>query len=265
MATPSKRMPLSPESEAVAAEADLDRSIEEILDKYQKKPQQPAFTPKIPTRYRARRLGVLAVPGIEEAHPSSPTIVAYEEGTLDPKSALHLRAHMLFCDTCAESYYLLKRMRAPSWMEVAIGMVQSAKDFLLEPLELGGMGEFLPAPAAVARGESPGTGAIEMLQHVSDAGEDADLRLFIEPNAGKQASASLRAALAPARPWTAALRDAHERELASIPLKAESQVLHPALQPESYVIQVFKDKGPIAECRLDIRICDEPAPAHRDH
>jgi len=203
--------------------------------------------------------------GIEEAHPSSPTIVAYEEGTLDPKSALHLRAHMLFCDTCAESYYLLKRMRAPSWMEVAIGMVQSAKDFLLEPLELGGMGEFLPAPAAVARGESPGTGAIEMLQHLSDAGGDADLRLFIEPNAGKQASASLRAALAPARPWTATLRDAHERELASIPLKAESQVLHPALQPESYVIQVFKDKGPLAECRLDIRICDEPAPAHRDH
>jgi len=203
--------------------------------------------------------------GIEEAHPSSPTIVAYEEGTLDPKSALHLRAHMLFCDTCAESYYLLKRMRAPSWMEVAIGMVQSAKDFLLEPLELGGMGEFLPAPAAVARGESPGTGAIEMLQHLSDAGGDADLRLFIEPNAGKQASVSLRAALAPARPWTATLRDAHERELASIPLKAESQVLHPALQPESYVIQVFKDKGPLAECRLDIRICDEPAPAHRDH
>ena len=62
MATPSKRMPLSPESEAVAAEAELDRSIEEILEKYQTKPQQPAFTPNIPTRYRARRLGVLAAP-----------------------------------------------------------------------------------------------------------------------------------------------------------------------------------------------------------
>src|SRR6266852_3149998 len=56
----------------------------------------------------------------DEPHARKGTIIAYEEGNLDAETALHLRSHMLFCDECAETYYLLKRMRAPSWTEVVI-------------------------------------------------------------------------------------------------------------------------------------------------
>lgn len=204
--------------------------------------------------------------GLEDAHPSSPTIYAYVEGTLDPKSALHLRAHMLFCDVCAESYYLLKRMRAPSWMEVVIGVLRSAKEFLIQPIELNGLGEFRHAHASVTRGEDfEPQQKIEVLQRINSDDIDADLLLSVEPNAGQPGKLMLRAALEPSQRWIASLRDAEEHEIASIPLRAESQLLHTALPPGMYTVQVLMDKDPIAECRLDIRVSDEPASAHRDH
>src|SRR6266853_3493734 len=75
----------------------------------------------------------------DEPHAPKSVIIAYEEGKLDAETALHLRAHMLFCDQCAETYYLLKRMRAPSSTEVVIGIIQRAKDTLVEALEITGM------------------------------------------------------------------------------------------------------------------------------
>lgn len=62
MATPSKHLPIDREAEEIAAEAELDRRIEEILDRFEEKPAQPSFTPVIPARYRSKRLGVLAQP-----------------------------------------------------------------------------------------------------------------------------------------------------------------------------------------------------------
>src|SRR5437870_888406 len=100
----------------------------------------------------------------DEPHPPKSVIIAYEDGTLDAETSLHLRTHMLFCDECTESYYLLKRMRAPSWTEVVIGVVQRAKDTLLEALEITGMGELVPAPATATRGE-PAQPRLEITQH----------------------------------------------------------------------------------------------------
>jgi anti-sigma factor RsiW len=201
----------------------------------------------------------------DEPHPSTTAIIAYEEGTLDAETSLHLRAHMLYCDECAETFYLLKRMRAPSRMEVIVGLLRSAKEFLLQPIDLSGMGEFRQAPAAVSRGKGSPQQTIEVLQHVSAADADAAVILSLEPNAGRLAGVALRAALHPPQPWTATLRDAKGQELVSIPLKAELQVLHRAMPPDIYTVQVLAEQGPIAECRLDIRVSDEPAPAHRDH
>src|SRR5712691_10491042 len=92
---------------------------------------------------------------------------------------------MLFCDECAETYYLLKRMRAPSWTEVVIEAFRSAKEFLLKPIEITGMGEFLPVPAGVMKGRGEeseeGQSRIEIAQHVTDSGEEADVSLNLEP------------------------------------------------------------------------------------
>src|SRR5437879_2629200 len=92
----------------------------------------------------------------DEPHPQNSVIIAYEEGRLDKETSLHLRSHMLFCDRCAETYYLLKRMRAPSWTEVIIEAVRSAKEWLLRPLDITGVGELVPVPATgVARSLEP--------------------------------------------------------------------------------------------------------------
>ncbi|HYK91116.1 MAG TPA: zf-HC2 domain-containing protein [Acidobacteriota bacterium] len=199
----------------------------------------------------------------DEPHPSTTAIIDYEEGKLDAETSFHLRAHMLYCDDCAETYYLLKRMRAPSRMEVIVGLLRSAKEFLLQPIDVSGMGEFRQAPVVVARGEGSPQQTIEVRQRVSAA--DAAVIFSLEPNAGRHAGVTLRAALQPPQPWTATLRNANGQELVSIPLKVELQVLHRAMSPDIYTVQVLADQGPIAECRLDIRVSDETAPAHRDH
>src|SRR6266436_5565060 len=88
----------------------------------------------------------------DEPHPPKSVIIAYEDGKLDAETSLHLRSHMLFCDDCAETYYLLKRMRAPSWTEVVIEAFRSTKEFLLKPIEITGMGELVPVAEAASRG-----------------------------------------------------------------------------------------------------------------
>jgi len=194
--------------------------------------------------------------GLDDAHPSSPTLVAYEEGTLDPQTSLHLRAHMLFCDLCAESYYLLKRMRAPSWSKVVIEAVRSAKEWLLRPLEVIGMGELVPLAATTTRG---GTGepqsTVEISQPIFDSGGQTDLHLYVEADGGQPgATVRLLAAIAsPKTAWQARLLDADENELASIPLSDEKQLLHSSLAAGTFITEVLSNDKVVAECRLQIR------------
>ena len=194
--------------------------------------------------------------GLDDAHPSSPTLVAYEEGTLDPQTSLHLRAHMLFCDLCAESYYLLKRMRAPSWSKVVIEAVRSAKEWLLRPLEVIGMGELVPLTATSTRGgtEEPQS-TVEISQHIFDSSGQTDLHLYVEADGG-QPGATVRILLAIASPktaWQARLLDADENELASIPLSDEKQLLHSSLAAGTFITEVLSNDKVVAECRLQIR------------
>ncbi|HKS75085.1 MAG TPA: hypothetical protein VJQ82_17895 [Terriglobales bacterium] len=62
MATQSKPMPDDRDAADISTETELDRKIEEILNRYEKKDRNPGFTPKIPVSYRSKRLGVLAQP-----------------------------------------------------------------------------------------------------------------------------------------------------------------------------------------------------------
>src|SRR5438132_8256321 len=113
----------------------------------------------------------------DEPHAPKSVIIAYEDGKLDAETSLHLRSHMLFCDECAETYYLLKRVRAPSWTEVVIEAFRSAKEFLLKPVEITGMGELISVPATITKGppseeSEEGQSRIEIAQHVTDTGEE---------------------------------------------------------------------------------------------
>ncbi len=183
-------------------------------------------------------------------------VVAYEHGVLDRATSLKLRKHMLFCDRCAGTYYLLKRMRAPSWTEVVIEAVQSAKGLLLGPLEAIGAGDFVPVSATISRGEpQEPQSTVEISQHISDLADETDLRLYLE-SSGRLPGATVRLLVAidsPKTAWQARLLDADENELASIPLSGEKQLLHSGLAAGTFIAEVLCDGKAVAECRLQIR------------
>jgi len=194
----------------------------------------------------------------DEPHAPKGVIIAYEEGKLDAETALHLRSHMLFCDQCAETYYLLKRMRAPSWTEVVIEAFRSAKKFLLKPIEITGMGELIPVAEAASRGPSgdieEGQSRIEIAQHVIDADGEAEVRLFVDSGGdGSGTVARISVGIHPPRPgWRVNLLDAHEKTIASVPLLKEEQLLHSSLASGTFIAQIVKDEEVLAECRLKI-------------
>ncbi len=173
----------------------------------------------------------------DEPHASKSVIIAYEEGKLDAETALHLRSHMLFCDQCAEAYYLLKRMRAPSWTEVVIEAIRSAKEFLLKPIEITGMGELVPVAEAASRGP----------------GGEADVLLSIEP-AESAGSVRVRIDMEPPQSaWRAKFLSPHDEEIASIPLSRQSQLLHSGVTPGRFTVQVVHNEQVLAEYRVRIQ------------
>ena len=206
----------------------------------------------------------------KEPCPSSGTILDYAEGKLDAETALHVRAHMLFCDRCADSYYAVRRMRAPSWTDVVIEAVHSAKETLLRAVEITGVGEIVPLPATATREpgqEAPETQpTIEISQHVADAGEEADVLFTVEPHSNEPgAPVRIRVTMDPPKSgWRADLLDARENTIASIPLSERTQPLHSSLGPGAFVAQIVRDEDVLAECRLKIQASHEPASSHRD-
>jgi hypothetical protein len=193
-----------------------------------------------------------------EPHAPKSVVIAYEEGKLDAETALHLRAHMLFCDECAEAYYLLKRMRAPSWTEVVIQAIRSAKELLLKPIEITGMGELIPVPVTITKGpreaSEEGQSRIQIVQHVTDADEEGDITIYVEPS-GNEPAATVRLLIGIDRTkseWRANLRDEHEKLLASVPLTKEKQLLYSSLAPGVFVVQITSSEDILAECRLRV-------------
>jgi hypothetical protein len=65
----------------------------------------------------------------DEPCPASWTLVAYQAGKVDEDTARHLRAHLLFCDACAEEFYALRRVsQEESWRE----LVEQLKEFVID-------------------------------------------------------------------------------------------------------------------------------------
>ncbi len=205
----------------------------------------------------------------EEPCFASEIIVAYERGELDRATTFNLRKHMLFCDQCAGKYYLLKRLRAPSWTEVVIEAIQSAEEWLLRPLEVTGTGELVPLPATVHRGGEEAEEAqprVDIAQAVSDSGDEAQVLFSLEAEVeGPGATVRIRLGIDAARPaWRANLLDADEKKIASVPLGEKTQLLHAGLTPGAYIAQIVKNGEVLAECRLKIQAAHEPTASHRD-
>ncbi len=205
----------------------------------------------------------------EEACFATEIIVACAEGELDGATTRRLRQHLLFCDQCAGRYYLLKRMRAPSWTEVVVEGVRSAKEWLLRPIEVTGMGELVPLPATIHRGgEEPGEAQprVEIAQTVSDSGDEAQVLFSLEADVeGPGAAVCIRIGIDPAMPaWRANLLDPDEKKIASVPLGERKQLFHASLTPGAYIAQIVKNGEVLAECRLKIQAAHEPTASHRD-
>src|SRR6266849_2162403 len=101
--------------------------------------------------------------------PEPELIYDYERGKLDEKSARELRAHMIFCDTCTDELYALRRLHHPRSYTVAA--IRIAKK-VLQLVDISGTGEVLDLAPAVSKGaeqESP-TQDVQIEDTVADPG-----------------------------------------------------------------------------------------------
>lgn len=92
-----------------------------------------------------------------EPHPDSWTLVAYEAAQVDDETARHVRAHLLFCDSCQEEFLALRRVsKQDSWRE----LIEQLKDFVIDLWDTYGQGILIGPvriasehPALAARGD----------------------------------------------------------------------------------------------------------------
>jgi hypothetical protein len=104
----------------------------------------------------------------DEPHPDSWTLVAYEAGTVDEETARHLRAHLLFCDSCQEEFFALRRSsQEESWRE----LLERIKEFVIDLAKSYGPGTLLGSirivaeqPVFAARGGEPPKAASKILE-----------------------------------------------------------------------------------------------------
>jgi hypothetical protein len=188
----------------------------------------------------------------DETCPDSWTLVSYEAGSADEETARHLRAHLLFCDKCAEEFYVLRRLRGPSWTEVIVRAVGGA----IECLSLSGSGILVePAYAAVRTAERPVAGGVEIEDTVADPATKATstLRVIIETDPRAPATSVTLDADPPQPDWKVYLLDAEERELASAPIFERQTRIGSRLPYGSYTISVRRGPDALANFAIEIR------------
>lgn len=113
---------------------------------------------------RHNRLQLL---GPSEACPDTSLIVALEEGDLDEPTSAHVRAHLLFCESCIREFYCLRRFsRRNSW-----DMVEKLRESLIDLGTTYGVGTFrglvqiiTETPALAHRGADHATGTFKVLE-----------------------------------------------------------------------------------------------------
>ena len=118
------------------------------------------------------------------------------------------------------------------------------------------MGELVPLPATITRGESEEPqSTVEISQHITDSGGETDLHLYLEADSRQPGAMVRLLAAIDSREtvWQARLLDADEDELASVPLSDEKQLLHSRLAAGTFIAEVLSNDKVVAQCKLQIR------------
>ncbi len=105
-----------------------------------------------------------------ESCPHPELLAAHEAGEVSEETARHLRAHLLYCDDCAEEFYALRRLsRSESWAEAW----EKLKETVIDLARTYGPGALVgqirisaEGPALVVRRE----GSLEVISKVLEVG-----------------------------------------------------------------------------------------------
>lgn len=182
-----------------------------------------------------------------EPHPNSWTLVAYEAGQVDDETARHLRAHLLFCDDCANEFYALRKSRGPNWTRIVVATGEK----MLRILGLSGSGSLLEpalAGAPFRHTSHGGPNQVDVGGEVvdPDSGETSLLRVSFESELNF-IDILLRFEADPPHPnWQVRLLAENRKELASLPVASSRIILSRKLQPGDYVVEVHKGATTLA-------------------
>jgi hypothetical protein len=190
----------------------------------------------------------------KERCPESWTLACLEEGQLDDETARHVRAHLLFCDECAEMYYALRRTRGPGWARIILRAIGG----ILQCVSITGSGELLqPVPVTARLSREPaapaGNVCIGAAARDPETGTTTTIRLRVEANPNRPEATIVLEAEPLQRGWKASLLDAQEQELTSVPLVHEQTTIGSGLPYGFYALNLYKGATRLASIELDIR------------
>ena len=191
----------------------------------------------------------------KQTHPESEVIYDYEQGKLDDKSARELRAHMVFCDTCTDELYALRRLHHPRSFTQAV--IRFGKK-VFEIVDISGTGEVLETALEMAKG-TDGDNSTESVQ-IEDTVADFEtkrssaIRIRIDASP-KGAGARIRLQADPPQPeWKVSLTPVDGEELMAVPISDGETILGSDLGPGSYIVNIRKGENSLASFTLEVQL-----------
>lgn len=178
---------------------------------------------------------------VQDPCPDSWTLAALEAGAAEEETARHVRAHLLFCEECAEAYTALRRAR-PKHLELVLRIARG----LVEALPMPGEAPVFVPARSVTRGALRQAFAAPFCASetlTDDEGQTSQVTLRVE-NAIRSPEDHVRVVVecdpSPGR-WRARLSEAEDTELVDLPFAQRQIELSPELEHGFYVLSITKD------------------------
>jgi hypothetical protein len=187
----------------------------------------------------------------QEHCPDSWTLVSYEAGDVDEETARHLRAHLLFCDECAEEFNALRRLQ-PRVAEVILRVA----GFLIEvvrPPEIATWESLLTT--VPVRGEIVPSAPFQMAQTlIDDDGNKTRVAVQVELSLEPEKVRVIVEAdkVFPEWRWSVALFDGKDAEWAGLPLDKPEVEVTSGIPFGLYALEVRKDEHSLGAFRFTV-------------
>jgi anti-sigma-K factor RskA len=199
----------------------------------------------------------------QEPCPDSWTLVSYEAGKVDEETARHLRAHLLFCDSCQEEFYALRRSsHEESWRE----LIKRLEEFVIDLAKSYGPGTLIGSirivaeqPLFAVRGTEPAKAVSKVLEVT--VGENSYSLEVVATGEGSIACDIAGARTPVKEPLTASVQWGPEAELLSVQTDryGNTHFAIPAAEdPETVLLLKLKLKD--SEEQFLIRVPRAPEP-----